>query len=341
MTTFRSLRLECIAIVVTCLSCSFVFSSCRLANAESLQQSFQDCELCPEMVPIPPGRVLVGIARGVEERLGVPVSVRKRGEPVTEVIINYRFAVGRFEITRAQFEAFVREAKYEPPNATGCWDGYGRLDRPTNDPLRRIGRNNKLATHSWLNPGFPQTAQHPVVCVSLPDIRSYLHWLSQKTGRNYRLLSESEWTYIASEGTKSPWPWGTDAVGACLHGNVSDMTRAVEEHLDLAPDNVFQCFDGFVHTSPGGSFVANEFQLYDLFGNAAEVVADCLRDDLEKMPRDGSPYEEPNCPALVSKGGSWDIFPYSTLTGFRASFGTAPGERYSYSGFRVSTTLSP
>ena len=63
--------------------------------------------------------------RGVEERMGVPLSVRKRGEPVTEVIIKYRFAVGRFEITRAQFEAFVREAKYEPPNATGCWDGSG------------------------------------------------------------------------------------------------------------------------------------------------------------------------------------------------------------------------
>jgi sulfatase modifying factor 1 len=316
-----------------------VIGSCHVPATGEANDRFQDCEFCPEMVIVPPGRILVGTPRGVEGRFGVPVEVRKRSEPVTEVSIKHRLAVGRFEVTRAQFGVFVHETKFRQSNATGCWNGYGRPSGATSDQRRKIGRNNKVANLDWSNPGFPQALDHPVVCVSQGDITSYLEWLSKRTGRTYRLLSESEWNYLASEGIRTVWPWGNDPAGACGYGNFSDMTRAVAEHLDLAPDNVFQCLDGFVHTAPVGSFKPNKYGLHDLFGNAVEVVADCFRNDLEKIPRDGSPYEESNCTTLASKGGSWDIFPFATLTGFRASVEAGPSDRYSYVGFRVAVTL--
>jgi formylglycine-generating enzyme len=310
------------------------------ANLASAEERFQDCETCPEMVVIPPGRVLVGMPRGLEQRFAVPLANQKRAEPVTEVVIRYGFAVSRFEITRRQFEAFVSETSYKPPSFEGCWEAYGRPDVPGTDARRNMGRPNKAPNLTWTDPGFPQTPDHPVVCVSYDDALAYLQWLSTKTGRQYRLLSESEWTYVASEGTLSAWPWGDEPTAACRHGNFSDLTRAVSERLLISRDNVFQCFDGFTHTSPVGSFPPNRFGVHDLLGNADELTADCFHDTLEKMPFDGSPYQNGRCKLMTSKGGSWDLFPYSTLTGYRGRFDTGVSERYTFYGIRVATTLN-
>jgi formylglycine-generating enzyme len=304
-------------------------------------KAFKDCELCPEMVAIPPGRVLVGMPRGMEEKFGIPAVNRKRSEPVTEVIIGYRFGVGRFEVTRGQFAAFVQETKYSPVDSTGCWAGYGRPAVPVNHRRRAIGRPDVGYGLSWSDPGFAQTDDHPVVCVSLDDINKYLGWISQKAGRNYRLLSESEWNYVVGGGIKTAWPWGDDAAGACGYGNFSDLTRALAEGLDITPDNEFQCFDGFVNTAPVGSFAPNKLGIYDLAGNVMEVLADCFQDDLESLPRDGSPYVQGNCALRSSKGGSWDSFPFATLTGYRSIFDARPGQRYTFAGFRLAVTLAP
>jgi formylglycine-generating enzyme required for sulfatase activity len=304
------------------------------------EERFQDCESCPEMVVIPPGRVVVGMPRGLEQRFAVPLANQKRGEPVTEVMIRYSFAVSRFEITRKQFETFVSETNYKPPHFEGCWEGYGRPEASGTDARRNFGRPNRAPELNWTNPGFPQAPDHPIVCVSYDDTLAYLQWLSNKTGKQYRLLSESEWNYVASEGTKTAWPWGDEPTEACKHGNFSDLTRAVAEHLLISRDNVFQCFDGFTHTSPVGSFPPNKFGVFDIMGNAAELTADCFLETLEKMPYDGSPYLDGRCKLMTAKGGSWDLFPYSTLTGYRGRFDTGENERYTYYGIRVAVTVN-
>jgi len=97
--------------------------------------------------------------------------------PQHRVTISQTFAVGKYEVTRGQFESFV--------NATG----YDAGD-------------------DWHNPGFSQTNAHPVVYVSWHDARAYVRWLSRRTGEIYRLLSEAEWEYVARAGTTTAYHFG-------------------------------------------------------------------------------------------------------------------------------------
>ena len=95
--------------------------------------------------------------------------------PQHQVTISKPFEVGKYEVTRRQFEAFVR----------------------ANDRVvENCGTEN-----NWENPGFTQNDDHPVVCVSWDDAQAYVGWLSDLTGQSYRLLTEAEWEYAARAGT--------------------------------------------------------------------------------------------------------------------------------------------
>ena len=76
---------------------------------------------------------------------------------------------------------------------------------------------------SWRSPAFPQTEEHPAVCVSWDDARAYVRWLSGETGRSYRLPSESEWEYAARAGTATSRYWGEGASGQCGNANGADV----------------------------------------------------------------------------------------------------------------------
>jgi formylglycine-generating enzyme required for sulfatase activity len=131
------------------------------------------CPECPEMVVVPAGSFTMGSPPGEEGR----ESWQKGTEsPQRRVTIGRPFAVGKFEVTFAEWDACLAESgcSHRPED-----QGWGRGKRP-------------------------------VINVSWDDImQQYLPWLNRKTGKTYRLLTEAEWEYMARAGTTTPFWWGT------------------------------------------------------------------------------------------------------------------------------------
>jgi len=241
---------------------------------------FQDCPDCPEMVRLPPGTV----------RLGSPPNAPRRDPdegPVRPIRLDHGFAIGRYEVTVAQYAAFVA--------ATGHPGGRCYVDR---------GRGTDdwgwAADAGWSDPYFAQTDRHPVTCVHWHDAQAYVSWLSERTGKPYRLPSEAEWAYAARAGNAGPSPadW---ANGICRHANVADRDAgAVYPHWSVA-----DCRDGFVFTAPVGRYAPNAFGLFDTVGNVWEWVADCYHDSLAGVPEDGQAWQDAACDQYVLRGASW------------------------------------
>ena len=208
--------------------------------------------------------------------------------PLHEVRIDYPLAVGAYAVTFDEWDACVSDG--------GC-GGY----RPRDEGWGRGTR--------------------PVINVSWDDAQLYVKWLSWKTGKGYRLLSESEWEYVARAGTRTRYWWG-DEIG---------RNRANCDRCGSRWNNK--------QTAPVGSFSANAFGLYDVHGNVWEWVEDCGNDSYDGAPEDGSAWVSEDCIQRVLRGGSWFNRPRNLRSAFR--FGNATGDRYGYAGFRVARTLTP
>ena len=260
---------------------------------------FRDCEHCPEMVVVPSGSFMMG---SPEEEEG-----RQDDEgPVHRVGIPSAFAVGVYEVTRGEFGGFVSST--------------GRSMEDGCDYVRN-GRRREGLELSWRSPGFSQTDLHPAVCVSLKDARAYVAWLSGETGKAYRLLSESEWEYVARAQTTTRYYWG-DAIGQ----NRANC-RNCGSRWDLKS------------TSPVGSFGTNGFGLHDIHGNVYEWVEGCWNDGYAGAPSDGSAWGGKYCNNHVRRGGSWSRTPDKARAANRAY--NASGMRVNNTGFRVARMFTP
>jgi len=297
------------------------------AAAHAQSQPFRDCLDCPEMVAIPPGSFIMGVPPGEEERERVPLQFAGLSVPQHRVTIGQGFALGRFLVTRGEFAAFVRDTGYQTGDR--CWvfsaDIYDRTYKFQEKP-----------GFDWRRPGFAQTDRHPVTCVSFNDATAYVEWLSRKTGRTYRLPSESEWEYAARAGSPSARFWGDDRSQACRYANVADLTMFRALKLELDPEWNFDCLDGFTYTAPVGSFESNAFGLYDMLGNLWEWVEDCWNKNYQGAPTDGSAWISGECGRRVGRGGSWSTYARNIRVGYR-SWGE-PGNHGTNDGFRVART---
>ena len=112
--------------------------------------------------------------------------------------------------------------------------------------------------------------RRPVYNVSWGDAQAYVQWLGRKSGKAYRLLTESEWEYVARAGTTTQYSWG-DEVGS---------NRANCDGCGSQWDKK--------EAAPVGSFAANGFGLYDVHGNVWEWVEDCKQYNYVGAPADGS-----------------------------------------------------
>jgi formylglycine-generating enzyme required for sulfatase activity len=176
--------------------------------------------------------------------------------------------------------------------------------------------------------------RRPAIDVSWNDItQQYLPWLSRKTGKTYRLLSEAEWEYVARAGTTTRYHFGDSERDLCTYGNVADLS-AKEKNPGWTLAN---CRDGHVNTAPVGSFQPNAFGLYDVHGNVWEWVQDCWNGNYSGAPSDGSARTTVDCGRRVLRGGSWYSNPLYLRAASRGR-GT-PDFRVDYLGFRVGRTL--
>jgi formylglycine-generating enzyme required for sulfatase activity len=292
---------------------------------------FRDCSDCPEMLVIPSGQFTIGSPSTEAGRFPV--------EGPEKTVNIKQFAVGRFDITRGQWAAFV--AATNRSTVKGCaWSGF-------KDTARKDWEMNPNA--SWNNLGFSQDDNHPVVCISWNDVQDYVRWLSQKTGSNYRLLTEAEWEYAARAGTTTAYPWGS---------------VASHEYANYGPDSGYPSGlasgrDQWINTSPVGSFPPNAFGLYDMHGNVLQYVEDCFADSYLGLPTDGSAYRKEvqlkmtgrfsfmngtsSCSHRMCRGGDWGNPPAMIRSAFRnwapGPGGTLQNYRSGGVGFRIAKTL--
>ena len=278
---------------------------------------FKDCNECPEMVVIPAGQFVMGVAPGEEERENLNKDFRNRSQPQHRVEIE-RFAVGKFEVTVAQYKAFVGATGRK---SEGCWVWTG-------------SKFEIDLAKDWRNPGYAQDERHPVACVGWDDASSYVAWLSQKTGKSYRLLTEAEWEYAARAGTTAARFWGEDGNQSCGFANGADQTTKAQvlgwNYL------IANCNDGFAYTAPVGSYRANGLGLHDMLGNVYEWTQDCWNASYVSAPTDGSAWARGDCSLRVVRGGSWLFFPSFLRSAIR--FRNSTAFRFNDLGFRVART---
>ena len=274
---------------------------------------FRDCPACPEMVVVPAGKFTMGSPAKEEGR-------QDDEGPQHEVALARAFAAGRSEVTRGQYRAFLRASGRQPSGGCYFWDGKElKLDPSMN----------------WENPGYAQTDEHPVVCVSYEDAQHYVEWLSKETKQSYRLMSESEWEYAARADTTTSGYWGNGEHEACRHANVSDRTLKQKYNWSLT----FNCEDGYAESAPVGTFKANGFGLQDMLGNVWEWVEDCYNKTYDGAPRDGSAWVAGSCSSRVVRGGSWGNGPQGVRAAVRDRLTT--GGCFNSLGFRIARTLTP
>jgi hypothetical protein len=152
------------------------------------------------------------------------------------------FAIQRVEVTRADYAAFIDATQRPAASCLAAHNPFSRLQHLT-----------------WRAPGFTQTGDHPVVCVSWDDAAAYAAWLSRTTGEPYRLPSGEQWLRAAQ---------GMPKGSPCKLGNVDDTSR--HNRLD---DDRWPCSDGTTYTAPVGRYAASGVGAYDLYGNVSEWVA--------------------------------------------------------------------
>jgi formylglycine-generating enzyme required for sulfatase activity len=199
------------------------------------------------------------------------------------ITIGAPLAVGKFEVTFAEWDACIAQGgcSHRPDDA-----GWGR-------------------------------GRRPVMNVSWNDAQQYVTWLSNRTGKAYRLLSEAEWEYAAQAGTG----------------------REARAKPGASQANCNRCGSRWDNrqTAPVGSFPANAFGLHDMLGNVWEWTEDCWNERSAGAPADGRARLRGNCSLRVLRGGSWGDLPEPARSADRS--GNTTVNRIDYNGFRVARIL--
>jgi len=199
------------------------------------------------------------------------------------------FSLGKYEVTFDEYDRFARASGRALPEDNG-W-GRGR---------------------------------RPVINISWDEAKAYADWLSQQTGKHYRLPTEGEWEYAARAGTAAAFPGG-----GCINTALANYDGRTDYYYCGAKTGTY-----LGRTQAVGGYPANAWGLYDMQGNAWEWVADCWHENYQGAPEHGTAWQAgDHCSARVVRGGAWDDGPDALRSAFRNHWSAAG--RYADLGFRL------
>jgi formylglycine-generating enzyme required for sulfatase activity len=231
-------------------------------------QSFRDCPECPEMAVIPAGSFMMGSPKS-------DIDSVEEELPSHKVTFSMPFAAGKFAVKFEEWDACLADG--------GC-SGYKPDDAGK-------GRGN------W-----------PAINVSWNDAKAYIAWLSKKTGKPYRLLSEAEWEYAARAGSAS-------------------KTLPEELWEDQTYDD-----PASGRKSPAQP---NAWGLHNIYGRPTQWVEDCWNDNYKGAPRNGAAWTKGDCTQHVLRGGAAEGSIRAALRGRYAAEARDP-----LWGFRVARSIA-
>ena len=165
----------------------------------------------------------------------------------------------------------------------------------------------------------------PAIGVSWHNAKAYTKWLSQKTGNNYRLLTEAEWEFVARAGTETKWSFGDSKSDLKKYAWYDENSYILgKSHNDYGTHQV-------------GTKKSNQWGVYDMHGNVWEWCEDWYLDSYNSTPKDGSANQSQKDNYRVLHGGSWSSNANLTRSANRSRFN--PAYHYYFIGFRLQRTL--
>ncbi len=269
----------------------------------------------PMMVTIPAGKFLMGSKESDAE------------QPIHKVKVG-SFRLAKYNVTSKEFMQFIKATGYKPAQVCVFKEQKGALKEYPND---------------WRTEKFIDREFYPVDCLSWKDVHAYIAWLSTQTNKHYRLPSEAEWEYAARAGSRKKFHFGDDERNLCQYGNVYDQPTALDLGSLLQwPTKGVECIDDEMNTTIVGTYLPNQFGLYDMIGNVSQWVADCYHANYQGAPRTGIAWTDANCATPFARGGTWSTGANSQRSSFRPTAEEANAiaqQGYGDRGFRLALDI--
>ena len=248
---------------------------------------------------------------------------KHNNNPPRPVTITKPYYIGEEEITVGQFRLFVESQQYQTEAETGSAIGQGYRYDP------EMPRNflHVDPQYNWLNTGYPISNDHPVVNVTWNDAKRFCEWLSKKEGRHYRLPSEAEWEFAARGPSQETLPFPEKEMDQ--YANIRKQVL-IMNLFDLSP-----IVDPTLHSAAVGTFLPNQYGLYDTYGNVMELCEDWYsgKEDVTKLP-EHDPIQSQRHPngIKMARGGSFvSNAPFSLVL----RYPVGRSQPFAYLGFRV------
>jgi len=161
---------------------------------------------------------------------------------------------------------------------------------------------------------------HPVINISLDDVRAYCAWLSEQTGHRYRLPSEAEWEYACRAGTVTPFHWGNTVNEKLANYDQAYIYYEGTSRLKPEYERSYVAATKLrpLKNMPVNHFSPNHFGLYQMHGNVWERCEDYWHDSYEGAPDNGCARDCCSTAQRVIRGGSSKAEPERLRSAARA-----------------------